>query len=111
MPASPDLSGTESRRLLFRDSFGRKQEATGEENDAWDGDPSPHDTYPSPNRMQVPDKSLIGSYALIHRLRAVPEPWRMPEEFQSGQHLAPLGSDEWSHPAGEVLIGLRVRQD
>jgi len=35
----------------------------------------------------------------------------MPKEFQPGQHLAPLGSDESSHPAGEVLIGLRVRQD
>jgi hypothetical protein len=35
----------------------------------------------------------------------------MPEEFQPGQRLASFRSDESSHPAGEVLIGLRVRQD
>jgi len=49
--------------------------------------------------------------APLARLRAVPEAWRMPKEFQPGQHLASLSSHESSHPAGEVLIGSRIRQD
>src|ERR1700677_3444959 len=47
----------------------------------------------------------------IGRARAVPEAWRMAEEFQPSQHLAPSGRHESSHPTGEVLIGPRVRQD